>query len=364
MGKIKLKITTINPVTIGSGAELSPYSDYIIDKGEVCFIDKKSMTEKIINKGEKYLEDYIYGVANGIDKSQTKSTFDLKAFLTGKNIIKDIDEVASTKCKLIGDVNSKLPIKGVIKSPLDEPYFPGSTIKGALKTVLMYNWLKTNKDASKTIERVIENGNFNWLEKNFEYKEDELTRNIIRRNTIQQVTDSSLISKEAKLVVDCYRKMPIRFECVAKGQISEFELVLDSYKWSDLAEQANQYALDVLEREFELIEEQKNVNNYYNHLVDLEEMINEADENTAYFRLGFGKGYYLNSLGIAIYDYVSQKGKENLYDKFEDFINKEFARKDRYGNIQEIELDEFPKTRLFVTNTQEPLGWVKIEACE
>lgn len=361
MEKLKLKITTLTPVTIGSGAELGPYSDYVIEKSKIHFIDKKKMVEKIMAKGEKYLDDYVYGVASGIDQSLTKSTFDLKSFLTGNHIIKDIDEVTNSKCLLVGNQDSKLPIKGLIQSPLGEPYFPGSSLKGALKTVLMYNWLKTNRRAERTIERVLSGGNFNWLEKEFEYKEDEVTRGIIRKNTIQQVTDSNRLSKDANIVLDCYRKMPIRFQCIAKNQTSEFELTLENYKWEDLAKQANKYAEDVLEREFDIIEDQENINNYHNYLVDIEEEIYNASANTAYLRIGFGKGYYLNSLGIAIYDYVSQKGKEHLKSKFEEFINNKFARKNKHGNIQEIVLDEFPKTRLFVTDTQEPLGWIKVE---
>lgn len=361
MEKVKLKITTLTPVTIGSGVSLSPYADYVIDKGKVCLIDKKRMIDRIMAKGDSYLEDYIYGVSNGMDKSRTMSTFDLKSYLINKKIVKEIDDVIFSKCLIIGDQSKNLTIKGLIKSPLGEPYFPGSSIKGALKTVLMYNWLKTNKDGGRTVEEVLENGNFDRLEKEFEFKEDEITHDVKRKNTIQQVTDSYCLDKNSTIIVDCYRKMPIRLECIAKNQISEFELVLEKYKWKDLAKQANQYAEDALEREFALIEENDELKKYYNFLVGIEDEIIEANDHTAFFRLGFGKGYYLNSLGIAIYDYVSQEGNEVLYDKFEYFINKEFARKDKFDNKQQITLEEFPKTRLFVTNTQEPLGWVKVE---
>lgn len=361
MEKVKLKITTLTPVTIGSGEELSPYSDYVLVNNKINFIDKKKMVDKIMAKGENLLDEYVYGVASGIDQSLTKSDFDLKNFLLGNRIVNDIEEVVSSVCEIEGNPISKLPIKGMIKSPLGEPYFPGSSIKGAMKTVMMYNWLKTNPKAETTILEVIDNGNFNRLEKEFEYKEDDFTKKVIRKNTIQQVTDSSFLLASDNVVVDCYRKMPIRLECIAKSLTSVFELTLDKYTWENLAEQSKVYAEDVLEREFSLIENQNNLNEYYNFLVDIEEEISLSPKNTAYFRIGFGKGYYLNSLGVAIYDYVSREGKEELFDKFEGFINKQFARRDRFGNISEIDLDEFPKTRLFVSSTQEPLGWIKIE---
>ncbi len=360
---VKLKITTLTPATIGSGSELSPYSDYVIDKNEVCFIDKKKMQDKILQKGDQFLELYIQGVATGIDNN--RSNFDLKSFLINHKIVGDISEVIAFRCPFVGNQASKLPVKGLLKSPLMEPYFPGSTIKGALKTVLMYNWLKTNKKANETIERVINGGNFDFLEKQFEYREDELTHNIIRKNTIQQVTDSSCIQKENIVVVDCYRKMPIRFECIAKENTAEFELTLENYQWKKLAVQANDFAFEALGRELQILAEQgKNDTDYYSKIDELQEIINDCpkDINTAYLRIGFGKGFYLNSLGIAIYYYlVDENGNitnKNLYYKFEEFIKKQFPKSNQKGDLS---LEEFPKTRLFVTNTQEPLGWVKIE---
>jgi CRISPR-associated protein Csm5 len=367
---MNLKITAVTPVAIGSGVELSPYADYVIDGGNVCFIDKKKMVDKIVAKSANLLDRYVYGVANGMDNN--RSVFDLKSFLTGNGIVHDMDEIVSSRCTLTGDSDRKLPIRGIVKSPFGEPYFPGSSIKGALKTVLMYNWLNPKKDRDKEnrvnrmIETVAVGGNFNSLEKEFEYKEDEITKNIIRKNTIRQITDSYLMPPDSTVVVDCYRKMPIRLECLVTGQTTEFELSLEKYRWADLAQQANNYTFDCLDRELDLLDkiEDSTLNGYYNRTSEIQDLINDELERknsgTAYLRLGFGKGYYLNSLGIAIYDYVCKGGRDDLYGKFEAFINANFARKDRYGRTQPIDLDEFPKTRLFVTRTKEPLGWVKI----
>ncbi|MDR1895466.1 MAG: type III-A CRISPR-associated RAMP protein Csm5 [Prevotellaceae bacterium] len=376
--KTKLKITTITPVTIGSGVELSPYADYIIDNNQICFIDKKKMQDKILAKGDQHLDNYIYGVANGIDNNHIE--FNLNDFLLNNKIVEDINEIISSRCQFTTNTpQSKLPIKGMIKSPLQEPYFPGSSIKGALKTVLMYNWLKTNKNADEMIEKVINDKNFNWLEKKFEYKELDDGRSI--PNTIRQVSDSKLLPKEANVVVDCYRAgLPLRFECIDKGTTTEFELTLEDYKWEDLAEEANDYAFDCLSQEEYLIKRQikqlskvldkcedeesatklenfiEKLTNLKKHLLTIQDLIDESniDMHTAYLRIGFGKGYYLNSLGVTIYDYVSQKGKEVLRNSFENYLQQTFKRKD-------LVIDDFPKTRLFVSKTQEPLGWVKIE---
>ncbi|MFA7589484.1 MAG: type III-A CRISPR-associated RAMP protein Csm5 [Acholeplasmataceae bacterium] len=362
--KTKLKITTITPVAIGSGVELSPYSDYIIDYNKVCFIDKHKL-QNLIVQNDKWLDGYVQGVATGMDNN--RSSFDLKSFLLNNKIVKAIDEVIASRCDITISDNSKLPIKAMIKSPFQEPYFPGSSLKGALKTVLMYNWLKTNEKANQRIEEVIkgkyENGkykevNFNWLEKEFEYKEID-KENFIPQ-TIQQVTDSKTLPKNSNIVVDCDRKIPLRLECIIQNVSTEFELTLENYHWKDLANQANNYTFDCLNRELDLVEDDEKLLEYFNKSVDIQDLINNElgkdNSNVAYLRIGFGKGYYLNSLGLAIYDYIQDK--DELYNKFESFLQKQFAKK---GKFDDFSLEEFPRTRLMVKKTQEPLGWIKIE---
>jgi len=354
--RTQLKITTITPVAIGAGIELSPYSDYIIDNNQVCFIDKAKL-QKIIASNNRWLDLYVQGVAMQMDNN--RSNFDIKSFLFNNNIVEELDEIILSRCQFQTDMpQSKLSIKGIIKTPLLKPYFPGTTIKGAFKTIMMYNWLITNENAERMIEDVIAGGNFNALEKKFECKVDEYTNNLIQPNTIQLVTDSKPLARNSNVVVDCYRKMPIRLECIAKNKSTEFEIALENYKWEELAEQAYNYTSAVLEREFALVEDDNKLTKYYNYLADLEEMMNETDSNTTYLRLGAGKGYYLNSLGIAIYDYITQEGKEALYAKYESFMKNEYAKK---GKLDNFSLEEFPRSRLMVKTTQEPLGWVKIE---
>jgi len=45
--KTRLEITTITPVAIGSGNELSPYADYVMDRNRVYYIDRKKLQQKI-----------------------------------------------------------------------------------------------------------------------------------------------------------------------------------------------------------------------------------------------------------------------------------------------------------------------------
>ena len=103
--KTKLKITTVTPVTIGSGAEWSPYRDYVVEKVQICFIDEKKIAEKLLAKGEQYFDKDIYGVVIGMEiNGNNRSEFDLKSFLLKNRILQNIAEVVSSRCALIGKV--------------------------------------------------------------------------------------------------------------------------------------------------------------------------------------------------------------------------------------------------------------------
>lgn len=349
---VRLRITTLTPVSIGSGAILSPYADYIIDESnkQICFVDKQKL-QQIIAQDDRWLDAYVQGIATGMDNN--RSDFDLKSFLLNNRIVRDIDEVVAYRCNAVFSLKGKLQIQAISKSPLQEPYFPGSTIKGALKTVLMYDWLKNKgQEADRLIQSIIDDNRKDFKELESKFSE-----------TLAQVTDSRYLNRGDNIVVDCDRKMPLRIECIGRGLSTEFELTLTDCQWSALAKQANNYAWDCIDRELDVVEDKKDYLKYFNRMVDIQDNIHarlKDNEGVAYLRVGFGKGYYLNSVGKAIYDYV-QGQSDTVYNRWEDFINDQFARKDRFGNKQFIPLEEFPRTRLMVKATQEPLGWIKIE---
>ena len=356
--KTKLEITTITPVTIGSGSELSPYADYVIDRNRVYYIDSKRLQQKLAHN-DHLLESYITGISSKMDNN--RSEFDLKRFLL--NAVKvNIENVSLFHCPIISrKPESKLPIKSMLKTPFHEPYFPGSSLKGALKTVLMYGWLNSKK-ASEWIENFLIKCNepdrresekginklLDDLENKFEYSESH-------PKVIQQVTDSCPIGKELVTVVDCTRSMPIRIECIQTGVCSTFELSLCDKTWNEFAKSINRYSNNVLCREGEIIEDDDKLSEYYNQLVEIQEQIEEADEGVAYLRLGFGKGFYFNSLAELMYEYV--KEDESKFKIYENYLKRLYPPKPG----KTFHLDNFPKTRLFIDKTYEPLGWIKIE---
>ena len=360
--RTKLKITTVTPVAIGSGNELSPYADYVVDRNRVFYIDRKKLQRKIAHN-DQLLECYITGIASKMDNN--RSEFDLKRFLL--NAVKvNIEDVSLLHCPMISrKPESKLTIKSMLKTPFHEPYFPGSSLKGALKTVLMYAWLNSKK-ASEWVEDFLKkcgepdrnesdkgiNRLLNDLESKFEYSESH-------PQVLQQVADSSPIAKESVTVVDGTRNMPIRIECIQSRVQSTFELCLCNKTWNELANSINAYAINVLYREEDLIKDDDNLIDYYNRLVEIQEkiqdLIDDAVDGVAYLRIGYGKGFYFNSIAEVVYEYAKKdNAKFRLY---ENYMKRLYPPKPG----KTFKLDDFPKTRLYIDKTQEPLGWVKIE---
>ncbi len=116
----------------------------------------------------------------------------------------------------------------------------------------------------------------------------------------------------------------------------------------------NQYARHNNDREWQMLENFENKINsksYNIPIADFHHSINEAasesNSQTGILRLGSGKGYYFNSVGLAVYDF--QGGAH-----FKNFLK-------TYGQTKFNNPDHFPITRLVAKHSWTPLGWVSIK---
>src|SRR5699024_7998560 len=140
MNTFKIKATVITPISIGNGTQYSPYRDYFISENKVHYIEERKLGD-LLAKRESLMDEYIEGVAN---MEGNRSRFDIKNFIRDSLSINP-KEVVKKSLDFNGNALAKLPINSFIKMPNGQPYIPGSSIKGALKTALVYTDLeKTN----------------------------------------------------------------------------------------------------------------------------------------------------------------------------------------------------------------------------
>jgi CRISPR type III-A-associated RAMP protein Csm5 len=360
---INLKITTLSPVTIGSGAEWSPYADYVIDRDQFYLLDRNKIIKKIAGN-DQWMEQYVNGVASGMDNN--RSEFDLKTFLIG-TLRESIDNMSVFHCPVLSDkVSRKLPVKALLRTPLYEPFIPGSTLKGAFKTALLHDRLDDeakDKDIESLLEfcelpdrRMRDKEITRWLERQEQELEDP--------KIIQQVTDSRPIAKENSIVVECWRNnMPLRFDCISEGTTSQFELMLDDYTWEKLAGALNTFSYNALVREWNLLKNNDKSEDYKKELDGISDLIDNSPEDVAYLRIGFGKGYFANSIGDSLFTYIKnledEGEKRRLETIFQNYLRSIFRKGSQI--IPDFDMYKFPRTHLQTARSQKPLGWIKIE---
>lgn len=155
---MEVKIRTITPVHIGLGVDLQPY-EYSLDNLEY----KRYNLSKIFEKIYKYRPDLIDKWDDFVsrfekeqnqrtgsrEKSQSRLAFNIRTFLQQNNVdVQSIDKILKSKDSLLYSFVLQYPVdrsktlKEMIKTSDRKALLPGSSIKGAIRSALVYKALK------------------------------------------------------------------------------------------------------------------------------------------------------------------------------------------------------------------------------
>jgi len=167
-----LKLEMLSPVHVGAGKEkdLIKGIDFFIQKGDICVIDKEKLLLKLIDLAllDKYTEL--------VSKAKADDILD---FVNRANI-------RLTDITIYTYPYSDQPageIKSFIRTGMGNPIIPGSSIKGAIRSILFNYLYKTVKPQS----------NFNYLEKDLFGSIDNNLMKFIR------VYDAEFTNKDVEL---------------------------------------------------------------------------------------------------------------------------------------------------------------------
>ena len=133
----ELKIKILTPVYIGSGYTVGK-REYIHDKSKnlVSFLDLKKLFKGILDNG-LYSEYEKYFTA---DNKSREMNVELKQFLERAGIGEDKYSEWITYSEYMGSSNLRLQntheIQTFVKDAYGNPYIPGSSLKGAIRTIL------------------------------------------------------------------------------------------------------------------------------------------------------------------------------------------------------------------------------------
>lgn len=280
-----IQMETITPVSIGNGEILSPYTDFVFDgQGKVHVLDKEEIVDRIFQLDEQvtgpetpFMNRYMDGIYNSFNNN--RSEFNLKKFIEDKDIL-DLDTEATALLTIPAyglNRNKKQEIKCMVKDN-DHSFIPGSSIKGAIKACLLYDWFLNEGNGAldalmkkvletfnkckreiQDIERISGRRNVSWEDKK---RIKELKKMISRKGgretskSIQEVIDalltkepkwlprefghlkpkdSELISPSHTIVQQVNRlhyskgivSIPVNLEAIKKGATTQFKLLIN-----------------------------------------------------------------------------------------------------------------------------------------
>ena len=411
----KLNITALTPILIGDeeGKNLSPTTDFVVKGGKALIINQNKL-ESLLSEDMEILDEYVRSVKDG--------SFDLENFINNK-LDADIDELTSSKIKIEGYLG-KNEVKSFINS-VGKPFIPGSTIKGAVRTAIIYDYILNDKvqitkqilsEAKRRYPKVLELyeiqkkrrldrkeyaelknlRNFNQfynelrLFKSREKKKDKIGNEyfIDLGHDFRhiQISDSQLLNPDNTKIIQLFRyyltkddtKTEPWAQVLVENTTTEFNFKIEknfkdpflqkinSNTYKEIFRMVNKFSLDALDFELERFNEyiangkgdkhkiEENLEGIINYYNELKEKIKFSRDNYAVIRIGGGKTYFDNSIGLALYKADKEKFKQ--FRKILGFWK-------HRSNGQFVEEDS-PITRTFYSNNSKnellPVGWTVI----
>ncbi|HQI41153.1 MAG: type III-A CRISPR-associated RAMP protein Csm5 [Ignavibacteriales bacterium UTCHB2] len=417
-----IKFKTLTPIFIAQNQanDLSPYSDFVQEENQIIYLDEQKFEKALFSK-QGLLDEYVKSIRNKIDKSKTQSTFDLKSFLE-KNF-DTVNDFIKFKVPVDQDLKHQ-KIKRFINTS-GRPYIPGSTIKGALRTAIIYNWLMNSDSGKKVINSLISKVQeiFNKIEKlDQEKKNSQITKDKIKsidkglknlrsRKNIDkelnniydeqklfgkidkenksgldsrfiQVTDSEPFKMENISVLklqriklrDNFEVSPLPSETLNPNIINTFTLkleksfiqpeltVFNSLDIKNIFKVLNEFSLASIIYELESfnsfhnieIKNDKGNKTDYSNIIEfyneLKTIIEQNRNEFCVLRLGSGKTYFDNSIGLVLY-----KSNKEAFKQYRSLL--ELGKNPQTKKLVE---GRFPTTRTIVEATKLPIGWIAL----
>jgi CRISPR type III-A-associated RAMP protein Csm5 len=368
----RLKIETYTPVSIGSGTVMSPITDFFVSQKELCFLNKPELSNAIAEKRKTDL--FSKQIAKSINASRTGTNFSIDTFIKRELGMNPANIVTKT-IPFPNATQTKEQITSCILSN-GRPFIPGSTIKGAMKGAILYSWLMSSQ-GSNTLNNIISDiqnnrqPDLNFFSDQFPpYNQAQKPSN--KRLYVDiSIGDSELFPETSMVVFRTERlhldggrsKVPQTKLCIAKKQTSTFPYKSNQWPFNkDTINMINEFAYQSLTVEQDILNQSSNVdynasenlNQFYDSIKDEIVSIKTSNDVACFLRIGSGKSYYDNSIGMAIY-----LQNPNAFRSLQAKYKLGMAPRQKVYKIKNI----FPITRTVISGYNIPMGWVKIQLC-
>lgn len=355
-------ISLLTPLHIGSGRELLHEYDYVIRNNQTWIINEDALWEHLLTPEGEFDNQLLGRPAHEFLQPQDyqNSSSLMRYVLPG-----------APRAKGHGAV-----LREQYKDVYDRPLLPGSSIKGALRTVLA--WHGFQETGQKLAVNELRGGR-SWVGQSMEHEifgqnpNYDLLRGLHVADSAAKETDRLQILNAQ--VVTGGEKMgaPIEMEAIRSDTVFETTLTIDNYlgisdvrrqlRWgdhwqwlTDLPQIAQRYVLERVQTEGRWFQERRYVQvaGFYQQLEQILKSGRLGDDKFL-IQIGWGGGWLGKTIGLPL-----QQDSE----QWERLLGQ---RRLSPARVRRRQGDAFPKSRRVVTargQAAAPLGWCLVEMTE
>ncbi len=183
MKKIAFTLKTVTPLHIGGAESAILPMSFLAHEGWIHVVSEDKLAELL---SEKNLLDPF--VKEALDQ---RGKFQLYLFLEKRGLLNNstLDRITSYRCRFQGQISKEF--RPFIRNGFGQPFIPGSSIKGAWRTAILYCLLKKlpkderenvlDKTVRKALEEVKKNPRAKWSTRQnlFKNEEERLMRSFL-----------------------------------------------------------------------------------------------------------------------------------------------------------------------------------------
>jgi len=363
--RYRLTLTTLSPLHIGVGKELMRDYDYVVHKGKTWVIHEQALAELALDRGD--LDSMVAGRPAG-------ELLRPQDYQIGSPLFRYVLDGEPRS----QDRGSKVQVQ--MKDVFERPYIPGSSLKGALRTVLMVSLFKKkvgqwrSDDLGRDARSAAQPYEKKIFVAPYEERGQDPNHDILRA---LRVTDSSADDQRRLSLINVSVVKwggdvgaPIELEAIPKEVSFSAELSLDGYllaegeprriAWDETVmkrmRQLPRAANGWVARRFEYEGQRKREGLWKAQFAELERRLDSVGEDEFLLQLGWGGGWESKTVGVELRQDAQQ---------FADMVNR--FRLLRRGTFRAG--DRFPRSRRVQVGREDgrpraELGWlhIKVEA--
>jgi CRISPR-associated protein Csm5 len=367
MAKVRCELEVLSPLHIGNGNEFTLIDFVINNKNFIkvnfdklagyCFENKIPLAEEIEEKKENFkMEDFF--------KKHKLESKNFSDYSIPVNI--DLNRMRRTKPK----------IKEFIKSANKSPYIPGSSIKGAVRTALLWSAL-TNSDINKHCDNMLNMKKVKRKEACKKLEEqifgEDAHKDILRALRISDIDaipiKNNLEVNEIKIIGNP-SSIPTYVENLKEGTKTNFDFWMDKRLLNEedfesnklkncmnignIAKICREFSLEFVKKQLKYKQYDNKTEKFYK---DLYEKIHNLKEDKTILNIGWGGGWYSKTIGLKVENYPKFSADPRNFNRFKRTLRSKLnlGKNPRSKSF----VLNFPKTRR-VTISNIPLGWVKV----